>query len=332
MRHLVLLATGGTVATRSRSGGRRVEAGAADLLHAAERVWDLGDLRVEPRDAQSIVSFAATVPDVLTLADTVRQASSDGAEGIVITHGTDTLEETAFLLALAHEGQTPVVLTGAQRPFDDPATDGPRNVAAALRWAAAPEAAGTGVTVVFADQVLPAVGVRKVRSLELAAFAAPGRGPIGHVDELGVRAHAVSPMAPFLPPGLTDLPRVDVIAQYLGADAGAVEAAASLGARGLVLAGFGAGNATPATTRACLRLLADGMPVLVTSRTGEGPVAGLYAEGGAALAEAGAVMAGDLSPWQARLLLAATLAVESEPDRVRTHCLRWLRGVGAAAG
>ncbi|MHA6799862.1 asparaginase [Bounagaea algeriensis] len=328
MRQLALLATGGTIATRSGTRGRQVAVGAADLLAAAREVHPLERVHVHARDAAAIVSFAATVPDVLSLAAQVRHAC-DEADGVVITHGTDTMEESAFLLSLTHAGSAPVVFTGAQRPFDDAAPDGPRNLSAALRWAAAEEAAGTGVSVAFADRILPTVGARKVHSLDLAAFDAPGRGPMGRVDETGVRKHAHPRWEPLLDPSTPELPRVDVIGQYLGVDGGAVEHAVDAGARGLVLAGFGAGNATPATVDACQRHLAAGLPVLVTTRTGAGPVAPLYSGGGRALADAGALFAGDLPPWQARLLLAAALASEGEPRRAVVRCEQWLRAVGA---
>lgn len=333
MRRLVLFATGGTIATRNALRGRRVEVGAIELLKSAETVWDLGDVAVEVRDFSGTGSFAAQVSDILALTRAVRAAAAD-ADGVVITHGTDTLEESAFLLALSHSGPVPVVLTGAQRPFDDPAPDGPRNLAVALQWAAAPQARGSGVTVAFADEILPAVGVRKTHSLALRAFSAPDRGPVGHVDEAGVRRHWTAPTAALLGNGVTDLPRVDVIAQYLGADAAAIDAALSSGARGIVVAGFGSGNTTPAVTEACLRLLNQGTPVVLASRTGAGSVVGLYAGGGADLAEAGAIFAGDLSPWQARLLLAAALSADDAsagPDRVARRCRGWLRDVGITA-
>ncbi|MEV4643543.1 asparaginase [Saccharopolyspora sp. NPDC049357] len=324
MQHLALLGTGGTIATRSTPYGRRVEVGAAELLGAAKDVWALTEFDIDARDLTGVTSFAATIPDVLALVEAVRTAAA-GADGVVVTHGTDSLEETAFLLALAHTGPQPVVLTGAQRPFDDPAPDGPRNLAAALRWAAEPNARGTGVTVAFGNEVLPAVGVRKTHALALQAFSAPGRSPIGHVDEAGVRVQGATPRVPLLPPGTTDLPRVDIAGQYLGADTSWLHHAVANGMRGLVVAGFGSGNTTPETTQACLRLLSDGIPVLITSRTGAGPVAGLYAGGSADLAAAGAVFAGDLSPWQARLLLAAALSGDEQPDQVARRCLTWLR-------
>lgn len=331
MRHLVLLSTGGTIATLSHTEGRQVGVDARELLRATAPFPGLEDVRVEPWDTGARVSFAASVADILKLAGMVRSAAAE-ADGVVVTHGTDTLEESAFLVALAHPGPQPVVFTGAQRPFDDPAPDGARNLSAALRWAADERAVGTGVTVAFADRVLPAVGVRKSHSLGLEAFSAPGRGQVGQVDEAGVRRFGSAPRAALLPPEVTDLPRVDVIPQYLGVDASAVDHAIALGARGLVLAAFGAGNAAPDTVRACLRLLETGFPVLVTSRTGAGATVGLYAGGGSDLAAAGAVFAGDLSPWQARLLLASVLAVESDPHRVGAACREWLCSTGVTAG
>ena len=289
------------------------------------------DVSVEPHDVTAVPSFAAGVADILSLAHTVQTQLRDPAvSGVVVTHGTDTMEEAAFLLALSHGGPAPVVLTGAQRPADDPTPDGPRNLAAALRWAADPRSDASGVTVAFADAILPAIGVRKTHSLAVATFAAPGRGPIAHVDEGGTRRHAtpVRP-APLLDHEPADLPRVDVVSLYLGADATAVHAARDAGAHGIVLAGFGAGNATPAVTEASLHLLDEGIPVLLASRTGAGPVAGLYAGGGADLVAAGAVPAGDLSPWQARLLLAAVLATEPDRARVDERCRSWLTEAGA---
>jgi L-asparaginase len=183
--------------------------------------------------------------------------------------------------------------------------------------------------------------VHKTKTLGLEAFAAPTRGPIGHVDETGVRRHARPEIpAALLPPGTADLPRVAVVPQYLGVDAADVEAAVRGGARGLVVAGFGAGNTTPPVTAALVRLLERGLPVVVTSRTGSGAVAGLYAGGGADLAAAGAVMAGDLSHGQARLLLAAVLATQDgdwqgadgedgHGENWATRTRRWLADAGA---
>lgn len=328
MRTLALLSTGGTIATTAGEQGLAVAVGADDLLASAERVWGSGGVRVQTREVYGMVSFAASVADVLALARAVREAARE-VDGIVVTHGTDTMEEAAFLLALTHDSSVPVAFTGAQRPYDDPAPDGPRNLAAALRWVGDPRSEGTGVSVVFDDDVIPAVGVRKVHTLGLNAFRAPGRAPVAAVGADGVRVHARAPEVPVLLRPDLEPPRVDVIGQYLGTDATALRASVTAGARGVVVAGFGAGNATPETTRACVELLDSGVPVGLASRVGAGPVSGIYAEGGAELMRAGAVLMGDLSPWQARLLLAAALTHTDSASGVAERCRTWLTAVGA---
>ncbi|MEJ2867425.1 asparaginase domain-containing protein [Actinomycetospora sp. OC33-EN08] len=318
MTRLALLATGGTIATRATAEGRAVGATAQDLLATAAT-----DADVTPVDAAGRLSFAATLDELAALARTVRETCADH-DGVVLTHGTDTLEETAVLLALTHDGVTPVTITGAQRPFDDPAPDGPGNLTAALRWAAHGR---PGVTVTFAGEVLPAVGARKVHAEALAAFAAPGRGPLASVDADHVREHAIAPATGLATPPDT-LPRVDVVAQYVGADDHAISAAADAGARGVVIAAFGAGNATPPVVAKARELLERGVPVAVASRTGAGAVEGLYAGGGAELARAGALFCGDLSPWQARLLLAVALAAHPDDPIGAAH--GWMARVRVA--
>lgn len=319
---ITLLATGGTIASVDSPQGRRVGASGADLLRQARTVWDLPD-DVRVVETRSLISSALGVDDV---ADLAARCGTD--HPAVITHGTDAMEETALALSLFRSpGDPPVVLTGAQRPFDDPTPDGPRNLAAALRWAGSPAARGTGVTVVFGDQVLPAIGVRKVHTLSLTGFAAPGRGPIAVVDEAGLRKFS----HPCLPPpllGKATLPPVEqvhVLPTYVGQDAGLVDSIIDAGARGIVVEAMGAGNAPPPVTSRLVRALNDGVPVAVTSRTGSGATTGLYAGGGADLARAGALFCGDLSTVQARWVLAASLTAG---EAWRDVVLEWLRAAG----
>jgi L-asparaginase len=176
-----------------------------------------------------------------------------------------------------------------------------------------------GALLCFDGLVFAARGVRKVETLRSGAFGAPGRGPV-----LRLAAASVLPLGrPVRPAALpldlaADLPRVDVVACYLGVDGALMHAAVAAGAAGLVLQAFGAGNVTPAVVEATEGLVAAGIPVLVCSRVPSGPVVPLYTGGGGAdLARAGAVFAEDLSPWQARLLLAAALALApDDPQRV----------------
>jgi len=317
---IILLATGGTIASVDGPAGRRVGRAGAELLTEAAKVWPIPQ-QVDVRDTRALVSSALTAADVQELA-----RHCGNSRPVVITHGTDAMEETAFAISLLR-GPTdpPVVFTGAQRPFDDPSPDGPRNLAAALAWAGSPEARGTGVSVVFGDEVLPAIGVRKTHTLSLTGFSAPGRGPFAVVDEGGVRKFA----APELPTtALTnadlEIEGVEVLSVQLGMTNRSLDAALASDAA-LVVEGMGAGNAPPGVTARLVTAVEHGRPIVVTSRTGAGAAVGLYAGGGADLARAGAVFAGDLSTSHARWALAAAL---SHGQRWKVRLKEWLRQAG----
>jgi L-asparaginase len=314
VRRVHLLATGGTIASRHGPDGLTARTPAAELLAAA---GPLPGLTVTASDHGTVGSFAFTTSDLRGLVAEARRCLAQGVDGVVVTQGTDTMEESAYLADLVHDDPRPIVFTGAQRPFDAPAPDGPVNLADALRVAASPAARDFGVLLCFDGLTFAAHGVRKVETLRSGAFAAPGRGPV-----LRLAAAAVLPLArpvrrAALPLDLAaDLPRVDVVACYLGVDGALMHAAVAAGAAGLVLQAFGAGNVTPAVVEATADLVAAGIPVLVCSRVPSGPVVPLYTGGGGAdLARAGAVFAHDLSPWQGRLLLAAALALAPDDPR-----------------
>jgi L-asparaginase len=316
VRRVHLLATGGTIASRHGPDGLAAVTPAVELLAAA---GPPPGLTVTMSDRGAVGSFAFTTSDLRGLVAEARRCLAQGVDGVVVTHGTDTMEESAYLADLVHDDPRPIVFTGAQRPFDASAPDGPANLADALRVAASPAARDLGALLCFDGLVFAAQGVRKVETLRSGAFGAPGRGPV-----LRVAGDSVLPLArPVRPAPLpldlgADLPRVDVIPCYLGVDDVLLRAAVAAGASGLVLQAFGAGNVPPAVADTVRELIAGGLPVLVSSRVPSGPVVPLYTGGGGAdLARAGAVFAHDLSPWQARVLLAAALAIAPEdPLRV----------------
>nr|WP_204262043.1 asparaginase [Blastococcus saxobsidens] len=315
-----MLATGGTIASREGPDGLAARTPAAELLAATRPP---AGLTVTTSDLGTVGSFALTTGDLRGLVAEARRRLDEGADGVVVTQGTDTMEESVYLADLVHDDPRPIVFTGAQRPFDDPAPDGPANLAAALRVASSPAARDLGALLCFDGLAFAARGVRKVDTLRSGAFGAPGRGPV-----LRVAGDSVLPLgrpvrSSPLPLDLrTELPRVDVVACYLGTDASLLRAAVAAGAAGIVLQAFGAGNVPPPIAEAAEELVAGGIPVLVCSRVTSGPVLPLYAAGGARLARGGAVFAGDLSPWQGRLLLAAALAVA--PDDPQALLARYL--------
>ncbi|TYP90430.1 asparaginase [Blastococcus xanthinilyticus] len=315
MGRVHLLATGGTIASRSGPDGLAATTPGAELLASA---GPLPGLTVTTSDLGTVGSFALSTDDLRALAAEIRRCLADDVDGVVVTQGTDTMEETAYFADLVHGDPRPVVFTGSQRPFDAPAPDGPANLAGALRIAASPAARDLGALLCFDGVAFAARGVRKVDTLRSGAFGAPGRGPVLRLAGDSVLPLARPVRAEPLPLDLAaELPRVDVLACYLGADGALLRAAVAAGAAGVVLAAFGAGNVPPAMAEAAEELAAAGVPVLVCSRVTSGPVAPLYAAGGARLARGGAVLAGDLGPWQGRLLLAAALALAPDaPLRV----------------
>jgi L-asparaginase len=307
-----LLATGGTIASRSGASGRQATVRADELL--ASVGTPPAGVEIRTRDVATKGSYAFGTGDLLGLAREVHRGLTGDVDGIVLTHGTDAMEETAFLLDLLHDDPRPVVLTGAQRPFDDAAPDGPANLADALAVAAHPSARDRGVLLAFDGFAFPARGVRKSDTLSAHAFAAPGRGPVFRIAD-GRPIPIARPDRPSALPldlELPDLPRVDVVSAYPGADGVHLRASLAAGAAGVVVAALGVGNVGPALVEAVAEAVAAGVPVLICSRVTAGPVAPLYAGGGAELARVGAIFADDLSPWQARLLLAVASAVPEQ--------------------
>jgi L-asparaginase len=318
------LSTGGTIASRQDVQGASSASHDANAL--LERLpFDPG-VPIEGKDLLCVGSYLLTLRDMIQIAREVRQALGDDTVlGVVVTHGTDTLEETAFLAELLHDDPRPVVFTGAQRPADAPDTDGPRNLADAITVAAAPESRNRGVLITFDGVVFGARGTRKTQTVAAAAFSAPDTGPIGQVRD-GAIAFTGLPVR-FAPLNLADLiftgVRVDVVPHYPGADSALLDAAESAGAGGVVLEATGAGNANPQICDAVAGLTKAGVVVALSTRVHAGPVVGLYGNGGGVdLLKAGAIPTGMLRPSQARILLAGVLACHRDPVRVAEEVAR----------
>jgi L-asparaginase len=257
---------------------------------------------------------------MLQLADRIRAATGDGAvDGVVVTHGTDAIEETAFVLDRVLDPEVPVVVFGAMKLVSDPTWDGPANVLAATRVAASPAARGRGTMVVMADSIHAAVDVVKVHAESYDSFASPQTGPLGVVD----RGNVIF----FVPPARSSLPsfagdaieeNVDLIKTVAGADGRYVRASRAAGARGLVVEGMGRGNVTPGLAEA-IKEAAQEIPVVMTTRCFRGRAAPMYGyDGGAAtLQRHGVIFADHLPGPKARLLLMLLLGAGEEGDRLR---------------
>lgn len=307
-----VITLGGTIAmTRgAEAGGVTPSLTGADLVAAVPELCDVAHLTVE--DFRRLPGASLTPEDIAALVMRVAEAEAEGVHGVVVTQGTDTLEETAFLADLHHGGDMPLVFTGAMRNPSLPGADGPANLLAAVRTAASRDARGHGVLVVMGDEIHAAGQVRKMHTTSVAAFVSPGTGPVGHVVEGVPRLHGRAVRHPCVPLPRDGHPRVEVVTATLGSDGALLDALADR-VQGLVVAAFGAGH-VPASWCDRLEALAAAMPVVLASRIGTGPVlASTYAFPGSEsdLLARGLIGAGSLDPFKARLLLGAHLAAGS---------------------
>ncbi|ALM52702.1 asparaginase [Halomonas huangheensis] len=315
---IIVMTTGGTIASELDISGRSLSGAlsGADLLSRAN-VPERFRSRVEVHSVLQKPSNAITLDDLLT----VRQhclafIRNEDVAGVVITHGTDTLEETAWFLDLSVPHGTPVVVTGSQRAPHQPGTDAFCNIVDAVRVAADPTAQGLGALVVFNQTIHAARHARKVSSYQLHGFASPTTGPIGYVDGDNVRILSqpyTSPAQPLQPAHA--LPRVDIVTAYLDASPVLLQASIDSGAKGIVIEGLGRGHVPPGWLDTLAQAQTRRVPVVVVSSCLTGPVQQSYEFVGSlsSLERIGAIPMPDLSARKARLVLSALLA-ENDPQ------------------
>ena len=287
--------------------GVRLEPGALVEGVAAE-LAAVADAREVP--FRRLRAHALTDDDLADLVELVRGLFTlDEADGVVITHGTNTLEETAWLLHLVIADERPVVVMGAMRPTSALSGDGPLNIVSAVRVAAAPDTRGLGALVVLDDTIHGARSATKHHTMRVHAFADGAAGPLGWVDGDGrvvldhLPLRGTSLRGAFAGVDLRHQPRVDVVVTYLGADGALIDAAVAAGARGIVSAGTGAGYPTPLEVEALERAHAAGVTIVQATRVGAGRVPAIRS-----LVDRGWIAADDLQPWKARILLRLALA------------------------
>jgi L-asparaginase len=310
VREVTVLAAGGTISSVEGASG---EPGATPALDAAALVAALpGALSVEARTLRSVNGPQLTNDDALALARAA-VAETERGRGVVLTSGTDTIEEVAVLcdaLASPDPAHPPIVVTGAIRPADAPGADGPANILDAIVAAASPHTAGFGGLVCFAGELHAARSVRKVDSTAPQAFASPRSGPIARIAEGAIEVFARPVRGPQLPIPETLELRIPIVTTWLGDDGGLLRAALATGPDGLVLAGLGGGHLPPRTL-AALRERREGLPVAFVVRPGRGHLLrSTYGFEGSErdVLATGVIEAAALSAPAARMLLLAALA------------------------
>ena len=319
---IAFIGTGGTIASVGRDSLDMIRYAERGVLLSSEdllaRVPELDDIaEVTPVAFGPLISPAVGPREWCRLHRTVQDlgAADPRPDGIVVTHGTATLEETAYFLNLTVTLDIPVVVTGAQRPASGLGTDAWPNIVNAVRVAGTAASRGRGVLVVFNDEIHAARDATKTSTLKLHTFRSPDFGALGHADNDHVvfyrrSERRAAPDVEF--DGQAELPRVDIVPSYAGADGALIDAALAAGARGLVLAAFAPGYVTPEQFEAVERARAAGAVIVEGSRAGSGRVPEM-----STLRVADCVTADNLTPQKARILLMLALTRSADPAEIQ---------------
>ncbi len=283
------------------------------------RIPEVNDIaRVEAEDLISVGSTAIGPPEWLRLTQRIEQLLAQGVDGVVVTHGTATLEETAYFLHLTVKSTKPVVVTGAMRPPTAIGTDADLNLLDAVRIAASPNAAGMGALTVLNNEIHSGRDVTKSNTFRVETFRPNELGFLGYADSDGevvfyrapLRKHTTATV--FNVGQMDSLPRVDIVYAYAGADGLLVDAVRQNRSDGLVVAGFGGGTFPPDVTAAAARTVQDGIPVVLASRSTAGRVVMTPRK-----EEQGFIVSDNLMPPKARVLLMLALSVTRNRDDIQ---------------
>jgi L-asparaginase len=326
-----VIATGGTISalgphrldyTLYPELGRRL--GIEEMLARIPEASEIAE--VEAEDLLRVGSSSIGPAEWLQLARRIDAilSSAQPPQGVVITHGTATLEETGYFLHLTAKSDRPVVLTGAMRPTSALGTDADLNLLDAIRLAACPDAAGRGVLAVLNNEIQSVRDVTKTNAFRVNTFGSRDLGCLGFVDADGqvvfyrnvTRLHTRA--APFDVRGTQTLPRVDIVSAYAGADGVLIDALRERGTDGLVLAGFGGGTYPAAFVEAGKRAVQAGIAVVLATRSSAGRVVATPEK-----SAAGFIVSDDLMPQKARILLMLALATTRERDAIQEMFYRY---------
>lgn len=321
MKNITLIATGGTIASAADRSAGAVNASLDGQALLASLHAPLPDVAVTVQNFEAAGSYALDLATVHRLCARIDQVLSDpDVDGVVVTHGTDTMEESAFLAWLLVASEKPVVFTGAQRHAGQPDTDGPRNIHDAITAAASGALTGVGPVILFEGDIHGARHVTKAHTSRTDTFRSVGHGKLGEVDcgETWLTSRPAGGRPRLTTPAID--PDVEILALGLGTTPRLMALAAGAGASGFVMQAFGRGNAPQGFADQVARLTGQGVPVVVASRCHEGRTRPIYGKdsGGVTLQASGAIFAGDLSAIKARLLLAVLIGDGADLPRIES--------------
>lgn len=318
---VIVFTTGGTIAMRYDPviGGTVPAVSGPELIAAVPPLANV--CPVEVREFSNIPSPHMTVQRMHDLALQVEDALADqGVAGVVITHGTDTLEETAYFLDLYVSSNKPVCLTAAMRGAAEISPDGPKNILCAVRTAASLTAQGKGVLVVMNEKIHAACEVTKTHSANPDTFASLFWGPLGYADADRIIFRRAPLGRQTIRPALIE-ESVYLVKLAAGSDDFFFKCLVEKKAKGIVVEGFGRGNVPPAAAAGIAHAIENGIPVVLTTRCPGGRVLDVYAyEGGAKkLLEAGVILGGEINGQKARVKLMLALGETRDPKQIAAY-------------
>ncbi len=332
---VAVVSLGGTIASTGDDAslpGVTPQLSGDDLVASAPVLREICD--IETIEFRKVPSGDLTLSDMVELARAIERLFADGVDGVVVTQGTDTMEETSFALDLLVNDSRPVVVTGAMRNPTTLGADGLANLVASVRVAASAGARHLGTLVVFNDEVHAARFVRKTHTSSTATFHSPNCGPLGWIIEDRVRIVArVSPLAPLDSVLDGEMPAVALLTMSLGDDARLLARVKEVGYAGVVIEGFGGGHVRAANV-SMIEQLVSSMPVVLASRTGRGELLeSTYGFAGSErdVLSRGVVSAGSLDGRKARVLLSLILATTAQPADVASRFERVVASMWSVA-
>lgn len=313
-----LVTTGGTIVSRidPASGLAMPVLSGSELLASLQGLVEPAE--VEVHDVVRVASPQMAPEHWCRLHDTVAGlVNRPDICGVVVTHGTSTLEETAWFLDLTIETQKPIVVTGAQRNASSPNFDGPANLLDAIKICRSPAARGKGVLVALNEQINAAREATKTHTINVQTFESGQWGYLGSVVNERVIFHRAPLRRLHVPLRSNRLPSVEIVSMYAGATGSLVDAAVDLGVQGLVIQAVASGHVNEPMYEAILRALRRKVPVVVATRIPQGGTRKGYGFAGSSqlLVDAGAVLSSDLSAWKARILLMLALQDQASMDK-----------------